>query len=149
MNRIGRASVYKFLKTGKFLVYCISKIEMGAGVATEPFIWLEQGATNEQTITAILVAMSQSKTGLPNPKSWPAFTKEFIQNVGLKKESDLYKNSKNVTVLHMDGKITFTPTENNGSKGFVNVPQAEIQLPDTASVEELGMALEAAFNKCE
>lgn len=149
MNKIGRASIYKFSKTGKMLVYCISKIEMGAGVATEPFIWLEQGATNEHAISAVLVAMSQSKIGLPNPKSWPAFTKEFIQNVGLKKESDLYKNSINVTALHVDRKITFTPTENKGSKGFVEMSQAEIQLPDTASVEELGKALEAAFNMCE
>jgi hypothetical protein len=149
MSRIGRAAVYKFVKTGKFLVYCVSKIEMGAGIATEPFIWLEKGATSEQVVTASLVAMSQSKIGLPNPKDWPSFAKDFIKNIGLAKESDLYKNSISLSVLHMDKTITFSPMKNNGGKGYVNVKDSEIKLKDDAGIEELIEAFELALSRCE
>ncbi len=146
---MGRASIYRFKKTGKIFIHSESQLQMGVGVASEPYIWLDVNTSHEEVINALIVAMSQSKKGLPNPKDWASFTKDFINAIGLKKESDLYKGSINVGVMHKDGIVSFTPMINNGSKGFVNVPQAEIQLPDTASIEELGSALEAAFNKCE
>lgn len=149
MTKIGHASVYKFKKTGKIFIHSLSQIQMGASIGTEPYIWLNKEASQDEVIGGLIVALSQTKKGLPNPKDWSSFTKDFIAAIGLKKESDLYKGSVNVGVVHKDGIISFTPMINNGSKGFVNVPQARIQLPDTASIEELSTALETAFNKCE
>jgi len=149
MSKIGNASVYKFVKTGKIFIHSLSQIQMGVSIGTEPYIWLDKNASQEDIVSGLIVAMSQTKSGLPNPTDWASFSKEFIKAIGLTKQSDLYKGSILVGVVHKDGVISFRPMTNNGSKGFVNVPQSEIQLPDTASIEELGTALEAAFNKCE
>lgn len=146
---MGRASIYRFRKTGKIFIHSESQLQMGVGVASEPYIWLDVNTHQEEVINALIVAMSQSKKGLPNPKDWSSFTKNFISSIGLKRESDLYKDSMNVGVMHKEGFISFTPMINNGNKGFVNVPHTEIKLPDTASIEELSTALETAFSKCE
>lgn len=148
MSKIGMASIYKF-KNGKVLIHSESQLKMGAGAASEPFIWLESSVSNEEIVGAVIIAMSQSKTGVPNPTDWSAFSQEFLQKTGLKKQSDLYKGSLNVTALHKDGVISFTPMINNGSKGFVNVPNAKITVPDDESMNALAVALEVAFSKSE
>jgi hypothetical protein len=108
---MGRASIYRFKKTGKIFIHSESQLQMGVGVASEPYIWLDVNTSHEEVINALIVAMSQSKKGLPNPKDWASFTKDFINAIGLKKESDLYKGSINVGVMHKDGIVSFPSSQ--------------------------------------
>ena len=146
---IGGASIYKFTKKDKILVHSDSQLQMGAGVASEPFIWLPGNASLNNVVEAMIVAISQSKKGLPNPKDWSEVLREFLSASGLKKESELYKDAKLVSVYHKDGFISFTPTVNMGKKGFQNVPNAGIKIARDATPEKIGETLALAFDKCE
>ena len=146
---IGQASVFKFVKTGKYLIYSNSKVEMGASIATEPFIKLEASTPLDEIVRQIQYAMSCSKSNLPNPKDWSSFNKEYLQAIGLKSNSDLYKNTISVGALLKDETIIFTPMINNGAKGFVNVPDGKIEIPASGSIEEISQALQEAFNRCK
>lgn len=83
---MGRASIYRFKKTGRIFIHSESQLQMGVGVASEPYVWLDMNTPQEEIINALIVPMSQSKKGLPNPKDWPSFTKKFIGSLGLKKK---------------------------------------------------------------
>ncbi len=147
--QIGQASVFKFTKTGKYLIYSNSKIVMGASIATEPFIKLDANTSIEEVTKQALYALSCSKTNLPNPKDWSSFNKEYLRAIGLKSNKDLYKNTISLGVAKMDNVIIFTPMINNGSNGFVNVPDEKIELSLDSSEVDLSKALKKALDKCK
>jgi hypothetical protein len=121
---------------------------MGLGIASEPFIWLDESTPLQEIVKGLVYALSETKTGLPNPSDWKESAKEFLKNIGLKKQSDLYKDSVHVSVLRKNGVWFFTPMKKEG-RGFVNVSKEKIQVPEKASIEEISRALEEALNKCE
>jgi hypothetical protein len=147
--QVGQASVFKFTKTGKYLIYSNSKLEMGASIATEPFIKLDASTPIEEVTKQILYALSCSKTNLPNPKDWATFNKEYLQAIGLKSNKDLHKNTISLGVSRMDNVIVFTPMINNGANGFINVPDGKIELSFDSSDADLTKALKEALDKCE
>lgn len=150
MSSIGQASIYKFIKEKKFLIHSLSKVKMGASIASAPYIWLEEDAPPKVFVDALLYALSEAKEGLPNPENWASFSKDFIAAIGLKKQSDLYKQSISINVLKKEDVIIFTPTSNNRSKGFVNiVPVVKIEVGTNQSVEEIASSLKIAFESCE
>jgi hypothetical protein len=146
---IGQASVFKFNKTGKYLIYCNSMVEMGVSIATEPFIKLEALTPFDEIVCQIQYAMSCSKTNLPNPTDWNSFNKKYLQAIGLKSTNDLYKDTICVGALIKDDIITFTPMINNGSKGFVNVPNEKIEISANSSIEDISQALKHALDMCK
>ena len=50
MERIERASIYKLVKKGKILIHGVSTLQAGGGIASEPYIWLE-----EKTPCAVII----------------------------------------------------------------------------------------------
>jgi len=54
-----------------------------------------------------------------------------------------------VGVQKKDGILYFTPTKNQGRKGFVNASNGEIEITENAGIEEIGKAIQEAFDKCE
>jgi len=150
MDAIGHASIYKFISGEKILIHSLSKLKMGASIASEPYTWLDKNTSSNKIVQELLYALEKTKNDLPNPENWASFSKEFITAIGLKKQSDLYKQSINVAVIKKDGVITFIPTANKGNKGFENiVPPEKIEIEANRSVEEIAVALEKAFEKCE
>jgi hypothetical protein len=147
--KIGSASIKKFTNTGNYLICCESRIKMGVSIVTEPIIRLEASTPIDEVMNQLLYAMSCSKSDLPNPTDWKTLNKDYLKLIGIKQNSDLYKNVIDVSVFIKDDVITFTPMINNGAKGFVNVPNAQIKISAQSNIKELSNALEAAFNKCE
>jgi hypothetical protein len=146
---IGSASIKKFTNTGNYLICCESRIKMGASIVTEPIIRLEASTPIDEVMNQILYALSCSKSALPNPMDWQTHNKEYFKLVGIKRNSDLYKNVIEVGVFIKDDIITFTPMINNGAKGFVNVPNAQIENSAQSNIKELSTSLQAALGKCE
>lgn len=72
-----------------------------------------------------------------------------MRNIGLKKQSDLYKDSIHVSITIKDGTMSFTPMKNLGGGGFVNISKEKIEVAGNASTEAIAKALEEALNKCE
>lgn len=149
MTIMQQAAIYKLIHKNKFLVHNISKVQMGAGVASEPFVWLEGNAPLTEIVEQLMYVLSKTKTGLPNPTDWKESAKIFLNNIGLKKQSDLYKDSIHVSVLKKDGTLYFTPMKNLGSKGFVNVSEDKVEIAENADKEEIAKALDKALSKCE
>src|SRR5205814_6844182 len=130
MGTIQRAAVYKLTKKKKFLIHTVSSIQMGAGIATEPFRWLDGNTPLSEVVEELMNALSNTRIGLANPTNWEETAKEFLKNVGLEKQSDLYKDSLHVSVVKKDGVLFFTPMKNLGSKGFTNVSKEKIEVDE-------------------
>ena len=148
MNKQGFASIFKFKKTGKVLIHSSSQMQMGGSIATEPFIWLDEKSSIEDVVKGLVYAMDQTKAGLPRPVDWASFGKEYVKSLGLKKLSDLYKDTISVEATRINNKITFIPMINTG-RAFQSVSDTIIETETGSSVEELATSLELAFSKCE
>jgi hypothetical protein len=150
MTLIKQAVIYKFNKKKKFLIHSLSKVHMGASIASEPYVWLNDNVQKDILVQTLLNALDESKENLPNPENWSFILKDFLNGIGLKKQSDLYNHSISVNVIRKDDVVIFTPMSNNGSKGFVNiVPDKKSQVGVSASFEEMTLALEKALDNCE
>jgi hypothetical protein len=145
---IGGASINKNTKTGNLIISCISTTT-GPGITTEPIIRLDASTPLEEVAKQVVYVMSCSKSNLPIPKDWTAYNKEYLKLLGVKQNSDLYKNTISIGASIKDNIITFTPMINNGAKGFVNVPNGKIEFPANSSIKEISIALQNAFNRCE
>jgi hypothetical protein len=143
-----RASVFKFQKKGKYLIHSVSKIKMGGGIATEPFIWVDIQTPPDVIIMHIFNALKNSKSDLPNPTNWDKQLKGFLSAIGLKSHSELYDNVINVEILEKDKKILFTPTKNKGIKGgFINDSLERIEVDADQSISELSSKFELALSQ--
>ena len=149
MELIQRAAIYKLIKKDKFLIHGVSTLQMGGGIASEPFIWLNGNTVLQEVVTQLLYALNKTKVDLPNPLDWKESAKKFLQKTGLKKQSDLYKDSIHVSIFMKEGIIFFTPMKNLGSKGFVNVSKEKIEIAANAEPENIFKALDEALRKCE
>jgi hypothetical protein len=149
MTQIQQASFYKLIKLNKILIHSLSRIQMGGSIGSEPFIWLDGDTSLKEVVKQIIYALSMSKAGLPNPTDWKVSAKEFLKNIGLKKQSDLYKDCIHIDITIRESKMSFTPMKNLGSKGFVNVSKEKIEISENASIEEIVKALEEALSITE
>jgi hypothetical protein len=144
------ATLYKFKKRKKFLIHSVSTIDMGAGIASEPYIWMEEAAGLDNIVEQILFALNNSKSGLPNPSSWAAFGREFLKSAGLKSSKELHDNVASVGILEVNEKLIFTPTANLGfRKGFTNVTKEKTEVDLRKGTAAVVLALEEALSKCE
>lgn len=149
MEVIQQALIYKLVKQNKYLVHSLSRLQMGASVASGPFVWLDGSALLSEVVEQMKEALNNCNAGLPNPTEWQEQAKEFLKKTGLKKQSDLYKDSVLVKVHEKRGVLIFTPMKNQGSKGYINVSKETIEVSAKASTEKISKALEEALNKCE
>lgn len=150
MKKLQQASIFLFKKKGRILIHSLSRVQMGASIATEPYIWLDVAASEKEVAQAILKALSCSGDGLPTPDNWKLFQQSFLESIGLKKQRDLQAGVVSVGILRRDDKIFFSPMTNLGSKGgFVNAPGEKIQIPVDSSAYEISNALQEALNKSE
>jgi hypothetical protein len=144
------AAIYKFKNEDRCIIHCLSKVKMGASIATEPFIVLKGSTSLEEIMTHLLVAMSKSQTNLPNPKDWKTFSSEFLKSMGFQNYKDLHKNSLLVNVNKDEGMLIFSPTINLGAKdGFRNLSDKIIKVHADEKIAELANSLQNALNNCE
>jgi hypothetical protein len=142
-----QASLYKFLKTGKYLIHSVSRVEMGGGIATPPFIHLDEITSIIEVTKQLIFAMSMSRTNLPTPASWRQFNIEFLEAIDLKKNTELYTNSINVSVLKLGEFMIFRPTINTGSKGFINLKDEEQKIKCNSEIHEISKVLELTMSR--
>lgn len=144
------ATLYRFNKKNQYLIHSLSTIEMGASIASEPYIWIDETTGLESIVEKILVALKNNKFGLPNPSSWEASAKEFFKSAGLKSNKELHDNVICVEILQLNDKLFFTPMVNLGArKGFMNVSKEKIEVEINKGMVEIASALELALSKCK
>ncbi len=144
------ADIYFFEKKNKYLIHGLSKIKMGASIASEPFIWIDANTGIEKVIQQILAVLETNQILLPNPVNWESHSKDFLKKIGLRSIKDLHNNVKNIGILEKDGKIFFTPMKNLGSKlGYVNVDEKVFDVEKNASISEIASVLLNSLAKCE
>jgi hypothetical protein len=148
-NQIAQASVIKFNKKGKILIYSVSRTDF-VSIATEPFIWLDITIPKEELAKQIIRALDSSKSGLKSPKDWKKHLAIFLKNLGLSNEDELYDDSISVGVLRKKGSIIFTPMKNMGKKkGTVNVPNVEFEIGADKNIVDIADAFQKALDKSE
>lgn len=89
MEEIKGAAIYNLKKKGKFLIHNVSRLQMGAGIAAEPFIWLDGNTPLNEVAKQIMYALSKTKTGLPNPTDWKESAKKVFEKHRVKKTKRL------------------------------------------------------------
>jgi hypothetical protein len=144
------AAIYKFKKTERFIIHSLSKLIMGASIATEPFIVLEGSTPIEEIAKQLMSAMSCSKINLPNPRDWNVVSNEFLSSMGFKRNKDLHDNSILVNVYKNHEAIVFNPTINLGAKeGFRNIPDKIIKLGLNEDITQISKVLQESLYRCE
>lgn len=146
---IQQAAIYKLIDKNKILIHNVAKLQMGAGIASEPFVWLDGNSPYTVVAEQLLNVLNVIPGDLPNPANWKESANNFLRSIGLKKQSDLYKNSIHVGVLQKDQYLYFTAMKNLGSKGFVNVSKDKMGIDANAEIEDIAKVLKDALNMCE
>ncbi|MDO6430216.1 hypothetical protein Q4E93_06455 [Flavitalea sp. BT771] len=131
------------------MIHALAKIKMGARIASEPFIWLDNTANSDELVGHILSALRDEKKVSPNPANWSDHAKEYLRKIGLNKEKELYDGSKYVQIVKQGKIISFCPTINLPKGGFTNISPQKIAVAEDDDVIKIKLALEDAFNLCE
>jgi hypothetical protein len=143
---------------GKIYLNLNSLSKDGVWLTSPPYFRLEENVDLARLGKAVLETLKGSKTGVPHPKNFTDFGKDFLVAVGLKSFNQLQENtSKSCSIKINDESIEIIPYQNVGKKkGFMQLkdnPIESIFLPLNASEEAIGEGLlkgfEASFFKKE
>lgn len=143
------AGIYKVEKKRKYLIYGLARIKMGASIPTEPYIWLDFDTPEQQIIENLRLALDQGNKVLPNPKSWEAQEKDFLDKIGLKSQKELYSGAKYVFVNQEKGVWTFSPSCNLGKQGITSMKGKSISVKDSNNFTDISESLQQAFELCQ
>jgi hypothetical protein len=144
------AGIYSLQKKKKYLIYRLARIQMGGSIPVEPFIWLDISTPIHEVAEQIRLAFARENVVLPNPTNWHSHAKTFLAKIGLKSEKELYGGHTKYVHLGLDKDIlTLSPSCNLGNGGFTNIKNKSISIPDDSALDEIGEALNKAFELCE
>lgn len=143
-------NIYKFIKDNKIILHPLLQIKGFISIASAPFI-MERNLSNAELLEKILYTLEFSKEILEKPDNWKEFQKEFLKGMGVKTMKALHDGAINLGIYVKDGAITFSPTQNKGSKeGFVGFKEdLKVSLPFDSPKTELEKALELALSRCK
>ncbi|OXG05343.1 uncharacterized protein DUF1436 [Flavobacterium araucananum] len=143
-------NIYKFTNGNKFILHPLLQIKGFISIASAPYL-TEYNLSNTELLEKILYTLEFSKEILEKPENWKEFQKEFLKGMGVKTMKALHDGTINLGIYIKDGIITFSPSQNKGSKeGFVGFKEdLKVSLPFDSPKKELEKALELALSRCK
>jgi hypothetical protein len=138
-----RATVYR--RRSSVLVHPSSCTAEGVWILSEPCVRLPAGCTDADIGHAVLTALQQSKTTVPQPAQWSGVLQPLLRAAGVTTWTSFAKGAVCVEVEQDGGRLALIPTVNQGSKGGFqsdNAGQRLIAVPERheivgAAVREL------------
>ncbi len=147
-------SIYK-LKDKRYIIFGSNKTVSGFRIASEPVILIRESEVDRH-IVGFSIKTSISYTNLhpvQDPENWKEFNKQFIQRIGVKSLKELEPpNAKLVSIRDGSETIIFRPMRpaKKPDKGFTETDdEKNVTIPSTASEEDIAIACEVAFGRCE
>ena len=142
-----RASIIKFSKENKFVLYPINTLVGGGGKASSPFV-VEENVGYDKVAESLLEVLEKSIVDAPRPLDNKAWQKHYLKSIGVKSLKELHDGKLNVGVFVKDGNYYISPTNNKGPKqGFQGSVENRIIVPTSLELHELANVLETAFEK--
>lgn len=138
---------------GKKNIYLHSYFSAKAGysIASEPFIRLEIGTGSEQLVQAIRNVVESSKTDVPTP-DFTELNRKVSSGLGLKSANELENSAvKHCFIKLKEDILSFVPTRHAEppEKGHLHKPNEEVNVSFQSRDEEINVALQLAFSRCE
>lgn len=148
---IKRVDIIKSNRKGQFILYPINTMIGGGGIASEPYVFLDDSVDYKELAKGVLDSLKDSKMNVERPKNFNDFSKSHLKLVKFKTFKELHTDSINVGASIKDGVLMFTPTKNMGSRqGFqYSKSLSSVELPEDSSIEKIAEALEEALLRCE
>jgi len=145
------ANIIKFITKKKYIIYPVNNTIDAGGIASEPYIILDDTVSFLELAKTVLNALKESKLDVKRPDDWKEFRKQYLKSMQVRTMKELHKDSISLGVLKRDGVIRFSPTKNMGSrKGFqYSKSLSPVELLENSSIEEIAKALEEALLRCE
>jgi len=140
------AGIIKF-NTGKIVLYPEYRVKDSASYASEPYI-IGQNLDYKEIAEKLLETLEYSIDDAPRPLDWKIVKSNYLKGIGVKTMKALHNGSVNVSVFTREGNYYINPTVNKGSRQGFQGTKEDIIIPLSSNIEELGLALEEAFNKC-
>lgn len=146
---IKAATVYK--RPDGFYLHSESQTTAGIWLATAPFLRIALDASSRTMGEAIAEALAGSQYSIEHPTKWsdnPILP--MLEIAGVKSWTVFAGDALCVSIQLSQTTLTVTPERNLGPKeGFEPIPGVACILPFPSPNEEIRMALEQAFNRCE
>jgi hypothetical protein len=149
MSEIKSLSLYLFEKEKKILLHGMSITTNGPSIASEPYYWFEAAISKENLVENILSALTSLSNKPIKVSDWSEYTMGFLRRIGFEKKSELYKKSKYLGIIESDGILSFLPSENLGSKGFIDISKEKTSIAANSSFESIANTLDIALKKCK
>lgn len=145
------ANIIKLSNKNRYIVYPINNTIDAGGVASEPYVFLDETISYLELAKEVLKALDESKLNVECPNDWKEFRKNYLKSMEIKTMKELHKNSISLGVLKRDGILKFSPTKNMGSRqGFqYSKSLSSVELPEDSSIEKIAEALKEALSRCE
>lgn len=142
-----RASIIKFIDDNKYVLYPIDTLKGGGGRASKPY-HIEYDITYGKLASELKGILEHSYEDVISVLDSKTHKKEYLKGIGVKTMKELHTNSLNVGIFIKDEKYFISPSTNKGTRqGFHGKIDERIIIPITSTIEELGLALEKAFEK--
>ncbi len=141
------ASVYE--RDNKWYLHPSSRTVTGLWILTPPILELDAGDTREHKGGAVIEALAESRHGIPMPADGNKVADPLLVAAKARSWSALLKNAKSVHVQRETGRLTVMPSRKTDRTGTQEgIPDEAIELPEGASKEEIGAAVEEALSRC-
>jgi hypothetical protein len=132
---------------GRIFLHPDSRTTTGLWVGSEPNTSSDPGDPVKLG-RAVLLALSDSKEGVPHPSIWEDKSALLRKFAGAKSFRDFFGSARCVSIKLQNDLVTFTPYRNLGSRdGYVPIKGKDRSSPPSAP--ELGAALLSAFEDTE
>lgn len=116
------------------------------GLACEPYLRIEEGASDAELGTALLGVLAEARI-TPIPTDHKAEQKKIFQAAGVRSWTKL---SEGVfcSVTQEPSGLSISPSRRE-SQAFMHMPEFKVRVHSGSEPDEVGRALKAAFQKCE
>ena len=143
-------SAEAYRRENGLFIHSDSRSTTGLWVIAEPFIRLTVDEDPAAVGRAIVKALSASRDGVPHPPPSGELFSPMLLLAEVPSWEDFVKEALSVSVGRDDGWLTFSPSRYEPSDdSFLPTKGRDMRIPDTASPEDIGKALNEAFALCE
>jgi hypothetical protein len=141
-------------RRGVTYVHAVGKTAAGVRTHMPPVQRRETSATYAEVGAAVRESLAayRERVRFPHARSQADKTRyqDFLGLLDAKTNAEMMKGGKLVSIQSTPDAIRFTPRRNEGARrGFSGLPpEADLELPAAASLDDLGRALAEAFARC-
>lgn len=141
-----QAGVYH--RRGFWLVGPFAMMENGPSVTIDPFVRIPDAISYGDLAGEVRAALQRSRT-IPdiNLRETELPPSPVLAAAGVKSFATFHRGAKMVSIVERDGTIHVTASANRGARGGFAYLEP-IVIPATATLDELGDALQQAFARC-